>query len=134
MHVSKLMARSQEFIWREASVDGVLLVGADCRLVAAADKLDGACRPYCRTPRPSSGLSAVPPGAADAISTRRTRPSSGCWRMLPLRFASVRDLVVRRTIACTSSRTWRRQRAGIVGSRASGGRQQVNSVICHHGR
>ncbi len=96
MLIPELIARLHEFIGREASVDGVLLVGADSRVVADADRPDQACL-LLPHPQVSNRLvKVVPAWGGGRYIYVEDATVVGVLASDPLRFVTVRAVIVRR--------------------------------------
>jgi hypothetical protein len=96
MELSDIIARPQDFVGRETSVTGFLMVGADSRLVTDLDHAEGPAVLLPHTPVRARLLSAVPPGGGGHCIYSDDATVVGILSDGPLRFTSVRSLVIRR--------------------------------------
>jgi hypothetical protein len=96
MDVPSIIAEPTAFIGREVAVDGFVMVGMDSRLVADPDRPD---EPAILLPHPATKgrlLQCVPPGGGGRYIYCDPATVVGVIEDGPLRFVSVRRLVVRR--------------------------------------
>jgi hypothetical protein len=96
MFVSELISRAHEFIGREISVDGILVVGDCTRLVTDAGNLHDAGVHLPHAAVRASLLQAVPPWGGGRHIYAEQATVVGMLTGAPLRFSTVRSLTVRR--------------------------------------
>ena len=96
MDVSEIIGRPRDFVGRDTSVRGRLLIGADSRLVADENRPDELA---ILLPHPATRdrlLSAVPPYGGGRYIYAEDATVVGTLSDQPLRFATVRQLIIRR--------------------------------------